>query len=67
MYIYIYVYVCICIFTYVYIHVHTLPLIGLPWQHSNASQSGWIFVPRKAVLIWHKHIMDNPPVTADAP
>ena len=39
----------------------TLPLIGLPWQHSNASQSGWVFVPRKAVLIWHKHIMDNAP------
>ena len=43
----------------------TLPLIGLPWQHSNASQSGWVFVPRKAVLIWHKHVMDNPPVTPD--
>ena len=39
-----------------------LPLIGLPWQHSNASQSGWVFVLRKAVLIWQKHLMDNPPV-----
>ena len=37
----------------------SLPLIGLPWQHSNASQCGWVFVPRKAVLIWHKHVMDN--------
>ena len=49
----------------------TLPLIGLPWQHSNASQSGWVFVPRKAVLIWHKHIMDNAPaipiVSSNAP
>ena len=23
----------------------TLPLIDLHWQHSNASQSGWVFVP----------------------
>ena len=44
----------------------TLPLIGLPWQHSNASQSGRVFVPRKAVLIWHKHVMDNPPAATDA-
>ena len=45
----------------------TLLLTGFPWQHSNASQSGWVFVPRKAVLIWHQHIVDNPPVTLDAP
>ena len=44
-----------------------LPLIGLPWQHSNTSQSGRVFVPRKAVLIWHKHVMDNPPATYDVP
>ena len=42
-----------------------LPLIGSPWQHSNASQSGWVFVPRKAALIWHKHVMDNPPAISD--
>ena len=24
-------------------------------------------MPRKAVLIWHKHIMDNPPATPDVP
>ena len=35
-----------------------LPRIGLPWQHSNASQSGQVFVPRKAVLTWHRHVMD---------
>ena len=45
----------------------TLPLIDLPWQHSNASQSVWIFVSRKAVFIWHKHVMDNPPATTNAP
>ena len=44
----------------------TLPLIGSPWQCSNASQSGRVFVPRKAVLIWHKHVMDNPPAATDA-
>ena len=30
------------------------------WQHSDVSQSGRVFVPRKAVIIWHKHVMDNP-------
>ena len=46
----------------------TLLLIGSPWQHSNASQSGRVFVPRKAVLlIWHKHVMDNPPPAPDVP
>ena len=41
----------------------TLPLIGSPWQHSNASQSGRVFVPRKAALIWHKHVVDIPPLS----
>ena len=38
----------------------TLPVIGLPSQRFNASQSGRVFLPRKAVLIWHTHVLDCP-------
>ena len=27
------------------------------------TKSGWVFVPSKAVLILHKHVMDNPTTT----